>query len=203
MKTKQLLFYLLATLLGGCVPVASLHPLFTQKDVVFKEELLGTWVDKPVDPETTWEFRRFDKRSDKYKNAYELTFADEHGKKGMFVVHLVKLQDKLFLDLFPSELPWEPDDPNQIQNPYNVFFLMPVHSFIKVDSVKPQLKMQITLDDEMEKLLEENPDAVEHVSIGDRLFLTAPTKELQAFVLKYADDERVFTGDIALSRKKN
>ncbi|MHC4572585.1 MAG: hypothetical protein ACYS76_00390 [Planctomycetota bacterium] len=27
MKTKKLLFYLLAGILGGCVPVMSLHPL--------------------------------------------------------------------------------------------------------------------------------------------------------------------------------
>jgi hypothetical protein len=203
MRTRKLLFYLLAALLGGCVPVASLHPLFTQEDVVFEENLLGTWVDKPDDPETTWVFKRFDKQDEKYKSAYELIFADEHGKKGMFVAHLVKLQDKLFLDLYPGELPWEPDDPNQIQYPYNVFFLMPVHSFIRVDSVQPQLKMRITMDDEMEKLLKENPDAVKHVSIEDRLILTAPTKELQAFVVKYADDERVFTGEIALGRKGN
>ena len=53
----------------------------------------------------------------------------------------------------------------------------------------------------MEELLKENPDAVEHTSVGDRLVLTGSTKELQAFVLKYANDERVFDTPVTLSRK--
>ncbi|UCG59250.1 MAG: hypothetical protein JSU70_07010 [Phycisphaerales bacterium] len=201
MRVKKLLFYLLTALLGGCVPVVSLHPLFTKEDIIFEEKLLGTWVDEPEAPETTWQFKRFDKSDGKYENAYELVFEDERGKKGVFVAHLVRLRDKLFLDIYPSELPWQPEDQNEVQCPYNVFFLMPVHSFMKVDSIEPQLKMRITMDDEMEKLLKDNPDVVKHEWIEDRLILTAPTKELQSFVLKYADDKRVFTGEIALGRR--
>ena len=62
--------------------------------------------------------------------------------------------------------------------------------------------MWLTNEDEMEKLLEEEPDAVKHTFIEDRLILTASTKELQNFVLKYADDKRVFKGEVTLVRKK-
>jgi len=44
MHAKGVLFYCLAVLLGGCSPVVSRHPLFTQDNVVFEERLLGTWV---------------------------------------------------------------------------------------------------------------------------------------------------------------
>jgi hypothetical protein len=54
----------------------------------------------------------------------------------------------------------------------------------------------------MEELLKEKPDAVEHTSVGDRIVLTGSTKKLQEFVLKYADDERVFTEQVTLSRKE-
>jgi hypothetical protein len=54
----------------------------------------------------------------------------------------------------------------------------------------------------MAELLKEDPDAVKHTSVEDRLVLTASTKELQAFILKYADDDRVFTGEIVLNRTK-
>ncbi len=47
MNAKKFFFYLLAVLLGSCVPVMSLHPLFNEKDVVFDEKLLGTWVEEP------------------------------------------------------------------------------------------------------------------------------------------------------------
>ena len=198
MNTKKLLFYMLAVLLGGCVPVMSLCPLYTKEDVTFENKLLGTWVDDPNSPKTTWQF----KYTDEPENAYKLIFSDEEGKKGSFVARLVKLQNRLFLDVYPSELPWEPDDPNKMDWPYNSLFLIPAHTFLKIDSIEPQLKMRLTLEDKMEELLKENPNAVKHTSVEDRIVLTASTKELQAFVLKYADDERVFTSEIILVRKE-
>jgi len=199
MKVKKILFYLLAALLGGCVPVISLHSLYTQENVVFEEKLLGTWVDDPNGPEVIWEFTRIDEP----KNAYKLVFSDDKGKKGSFVAHLVKLQNRLFLDAFPSEFPWEPDDPNEVKWLYNSFFLIPAHTFIKIDSIEPQLKMRLTNNDKMAELLKEDPNAVKHTSIEDRIILTASTEELQAFVLKYADDSRVFTDEVVLNRREN
>jgi hypothetical protein len=199
MNTKKTLFYLLTIVLGGCVPVASINCLYTKENAVFDEKLLGTWVDNPNEPETIWEFTRDDEEPN---NVYRLVFADEEGNKGSFVTVMVKLKDTLFLDMCPSGLPWDEDaDPNQIELPYNAFFVIPAHTFIKVDSIEPLLKLRITMDDKMEELLKENPDAIEHVLIEDRIVLTAKTKQLQEFVLKYADDERLFTEEVVLGRK--
>ena len=195
MKTKKFLFYLLAVLLGGCVPVMSLHPLYTEKDVVFDKKLLGTWVQN--DSNNTWEF----KYPDESKKAYGLVFCDEEDKKGSFVAHLVKLRNRLFLDVYPSKFPGEQGS-NEPEWEYNMLFFLPVHTFIKIESIEPQLKMRLTDDDEMEKLLKEDPNAVKYELADDKLILTASTKELQAFVLKYADDSRVFSDAIVYSRKK-
>ncbi len=198
MKTKKFLFYVLAGILGGCVPVMSLHPLYTDKDLVFEEKLLGIWVDDPNGPETTWEF----KDPNEQEKTYKLIFSDDEGQKGSFVARLVKLKNKLFLDVYPSEPPWDEADPNKVKWSYNTFFVVPAHTFIKIDSIESQLTMRLTDDDEMKELLKENPNAVEHTSIEDKPILTASTKELQAFVLKYADDDRVFTDEVALNRQK-
>jgi len=155
-------------------------------------------VDDANNPKTTWEFKCIDEP----KNAYKLIFTDDEGMKGSFVAHLVKLQNKLFLDIFPSELPWEPEDPNKMDWPYNSLFLIPAHTFVKIDSIEPRLKLSLTLESKMEELLKENPSAVEHTTAGKKLVLTGSTKELQAFVLKYADDERVFADQVILSRKE-
>jgi len=195
-RSKKALFYLLAALLAGCVPVMSLHPLYTEKDVIFEEKLLGKWVDDPNSPETIWQFNRCKEPN----NAYNLFFSDDEGKKGSFVAHLLRLKNRLFLDVYPSKPPWEIENPNKVELPYNSFFLIPAHTFIKVNFSGPQLKMRLTNKDEMEKLLEEEPNAVKHTFIEDRLILTAPTKELQKFILKYADDERVFKTEIVLIR---
>ncbi len=211
MKTKKLLFYLLAAILGGCVPVMSLHPLFTEKDVLFEEKLLGTWVNDPNNPTTTWEFERVMdesenaiefKRPDRPENAYKLVFHNNKDDgKGSFFAHLVKLENMLFLDVYPSQLPCAPKDPNEFQF-YNIYFLVPVRTFIKIDSIEPQLRMRLTDDDDMKKLLAEDPNVVKYELADDKLILTASTRELQAFVLKYADDSRVFSNEIVLSRKK-
>ncbi len=200
MKVKKILFYLLAALLGGCVPVMSLHSLYTKENVVFEEKLLGTWVNDPNSPEAIWEFKRFDDPN----NAYKLIFSDKDGHKGSFVAHMVKLENSLFLDVFPDEFPCDPDpnDPNKVEWPYNSLFLIPAHTFIKIDSIGPQLKMRLTDDDKMAELLKEDPNAVKHMLIEDRLILTASTEELQAFVLKYADDSRVFPDEIVLNRRE-
>jgi hypothetical protein len=198
MNTKKLFCYVFAVLLGGCVPVLSLHPLYTEDDVVPEKTLLGVWVDDPNSPKTTWEFKGMEEP----KNAYKLIFSDEEGKKGSFVARVVKLQSRLFLDVYPSELPWEADDPNKMDWPYNSFFLIPAHTFLRIDSIEPQLKMRLMLESKVKELLAENPDIVKHTSVGERLVLTAPTKELQAFILKYADNERVFTDEVTLDRKQ-
>jgi hypothetical protein len=197
MKAKKFLFYMMPLFLGGCVPILSLYPLYTKEDIVLEKKLLGTWVDDVNNPETTWEFTRIDEP----EKAYKLIFTDEDGKKGSFIGHLLKLQNKLFLDIYPSELPWEPDDPNKMDWPYNSFFLIPAHTFLKIDSIGPQLKMRLALESKIEDLLAEDPNAVKHMPIGERLVLTTPTKELQAFVLKHVDDDKLFTDEITLLRK--
>jgi hypothetical protein len=65
------------------------------------------------------------------------------------------------------------------------------------------LKMRLTDDDAFEKIIEHDPNAVRHEMVEDDGFvLTASTRELQTFVLKYADDERLFTDAIVLLRGK-
>ncbi|MHC4617449.1 MAG: hypothetical protein ACYTEQ_06815 [Planctomycetota bacterium] len=227
MKTKKFLFYLLAGILGGCVPVMSLHPLYTEQDVAFEEELLGVWVDDANEPDTTWEFRR----PDASKKEYELIFSNREGKKGIFVTHLVKLKEQFFLDVYPKEFPCDTEDPNKTDWHFNAFFCIAAHTFIKIDCIKPLqaardclgegeemdeealksvsaahdyvLKLRLTDDEEFKKLLEQNPNAVKHEKMeDDGVVLTASTRGLQEFVVKYAEDERLFTDATVLLRGK-
>jgi hypothetical protein len=198
MNAKKFFFYLLAVLLGSCVPVASLHPLFDAEDIVFNEKLLGTW-EEPNEGDTVWEFKHADGLDRGI--AYRLIFSSgKEDKKGLFVAHLVNLKDKLFLDVCPA--PWEQQDPNKIEWVFNTLFLIPCHTFIKVNSIEPQLKMQLTDDDKMKEILKADPNAIKHEFLDNRPILTGSTKELQAFVLKYADDKRMFGDEGVLNRKK-
>ncbi len=207
MKTKKPIFYLLAVLMGGCVPVFSLHPLYTKETVVFKQDLLGRWGD-PNSPENVWEF----KRDDESENAYKLIVEGGDGAKGLFEARLVKLKDRLFLDVYPAKQGFEETfqaveqtakDPNKAVWTFNMFCVVPVHTFLKIDSIEPMLTMSLTDDDLMKELLKQDPNAVKCAVLEeDRYVLTASTKELQAFVLKYADGGKLFEKPIALNRAK-
>ena len=198
MKIKKFLFYLLAFSLGGCVPVMSLHPLYTEKDLVSDAILLGTWVEDSNRPDCVWDFQEFDEQ----EKAYKLVFTDNEGHKGLLKAHLTKLGDNLFLDLYPTEPPWNDEDPNMVKWPYNTLFMVPSHTFVKVNFSGPLLKLYLTDDDEMTKLLKENPGAVKHTFVDDQPVLLGSTQELRAFVSKYAGDKRLFSSEYRITCRK-
>jgi hypothetical protein len=210
MRTRKLTPYCLAALLAGCVPIVSLHPLCTKETIAYEEKLLGTWVEDANQPEVTWEFAHLEQSATRLLPAelrdaldkwYRLNIADKEGRKGSFAACLVKLQDKLFLDVMPDRFPSGEQDPEQMKLVYNAFFFTPVHSFVRVSSLGEQLKIRLTDDEGFKKLIQDDLKAVKHDVIDDRPVLTAATEELQAFVAKYADDERLFPGEVTLTRK--
>ncbi len=213
MKTKKILFYGLAILLAGCGPIFSLHPLFTEENIVFDERLLGTWVEDPNKPENAWEFSRLDEASvgrlaeefkDDFKKFYRLnvtTKENDRIARASVIACLVKLNDQVFLDAFPDKFPSGEQDIEKLPLLYNAFFFVPVHTFIKVDLTGSQLKLRLTDDEKFAKLLEAEPAAVKHDTMYDRPLLTASTEELQAFVLKHAGDGRLFMDEMTLTRK--
>ena len=210
MKMKKLVSYGLAVLMAGCVPIVSLHPLFTKDTIVFEEKLLGTWVEDSNKPQVTWEFARLEEDiaerlppalRDQIQKCYRVTITDDKGRRGSFAACLVKLQDRLFLDILPDKFPAGEQDPEKMKLAYNAFFFLPVHTFVRVGSLDGQLKVRLTDDEGFKKLLEAEPKAVRYDTIDDRPVLTASTAELQAFLAKYADDERLFPSDLTLTRK--
>ena len=209
MKTRKVMLYCLAGFVAGCVPIVSLNPLFTKETIVFDENLLGAWVEDSNDPGTfwDWEFARFEESSAKglpkelqseFKRVYRLNLTNKEGRKWVLAACLVKLGDRRFLDIFSDQFPSGESD---VQKMYNALFLLRSHSFIRVDAIDDQLKMGMTFDGEFKKLVEAEPKAVPYASTERGPVLTASTKELQAFVTKYADDERLFLGGMILTRK--
>ncbi len=210
MRAKKALFYGLAVILGGCVPVISLQPLFTQDTLIFDAQLLGTWVENPSDVRGTWVFTRLgtdgaDTLPDALRNSaekvYHLSLTDPEGRKGSFFVCLVKLENNVFMDIFPDVLPSGADDPEKAELFYNAFFFLRAHTFVKVNLSGNRMSMWLTNDDKISTLLESRPSPIAFESVDDRPILTASTKDLQAFVSKHADDDRVFADEIILERR--
>lgn len=195
MKTRKFLFYLLAGLLGSCVP--SLHPLYTDKELVFDEKLVGSWGEA----EQVWEFKKGEK-----EKSYDLVM-DEKGKKGEFTVYLVKTQDSsetdkkkeaarqtlLFLDLYPKE-------PKLETNDFYKFHLLPVHTFLKIEQLGTTLKIRAMNPEKLQEMLKDKPDLIKHEVLEDRIVLTASPKDLQKFTIEHAKDEGLFAEPTELER---
>lgn len=201
MRAKKLASVCLVILLAGCMQVVSLQPLFTKDNIVFEEKLVGTWLFDPNQPEATLEFSRLDEASvhnlpdawrDESTKFYRLKTADEKAGKGSFIACLVKLGDRLFLDVFPDRFPSGEQDLKEMKLAHNAAFFLPVHTFIKVDAIGEQLVIRVTFDRLFKELIQAEPNAVEHQMIEGQSVLTASTRELQEFVTKFADDERLF-----------
>jgi len=172
-------------LLTACAP--SLYPLYTDEDLITDPNLVGIWAEK--DSKETWEFIQGEEK------AYKLIYTDDKGKNGEFIAHLMKIDGKLFIDVFPAELDIEKNDM------YKGHF-MPVHTFVYISQTEPNPRVSNLEPKWLEKYLEKNPKAIRHEKTDKDILLTAPPKELQKFVLKHLKTEGAFDQSNDFERKK-
>ena len=188
MNIKRVLILLAGLLIiVGCIP--SLHPLYTEKDLVFEKALLGTWQDQNSD-DSSWTFSQGGDKE------YKLTYTED-GKKGEFIVHLLKIKDKMFIDFYPKE-----------QEGINGFYsahMVPAHSFMLVKQIEPTLQMCCLNPNKLKEIIQNDPKAVKHEKLGDgddKDIFTASTEELQSFIMKNIDTPDFFADPSNLKKVK-
>jgi hypothetical protein len=171
----------IALLMSGCV-LSSLHPLFTEKDLVFDKSLLGTWTGAGEDDTLTFE--------DGGEKAYDLTYSAE-GPKVRYKAHLVQLGKYRFLDIYPQE-----------SEDYDAYHFIPAHTFWKIWMEEDNLHIDGLAHDWLKNMIDQKKIKIPHEVLEDRILLTATTKELQEFVLKYAEDASAFSVTEEFHRQK-
>jgi len=163
------MFYAVAIFLTGCIQ-PSLKPLFHEKDVFFDPNLVGIWT--PSDSNETWEFSKLPDA-----NAYKLVITDD-GKTGTFAAGLGKIDNNLFLDVFPN-------GENKNDNDWYREHLLGMHSFMLVRQIEPTLQIALVDGEKVAKIIKADPNAVGHIKNDDRIILTADTNDLRDFVIDY------------------
>jgi len=190
MKTKHAFIVagLFLIFLSGCIP--SIHPLYTEEDIVFKTELLGSWKDG----DSKWVFAQ------RGENGYLLKYYEKENyfmdttTFSDFEVTLLKLGKNYYLDFYPG-------DNDQLDfSSLLISTLLPVHIFAKVDFVDEGVEISFFDRDWLEELLEENRIRIAHEKTPEYFVLTASTDELQKFVIKYSDVEDAFFDPSLLER---
>jgi hypothetical protein len=191
MRTSALA--VLAMSLVSCV--ASLLPLFEDRYLVWEPGLIGTWQggDSGAD---TWTFEKAG------GNEYLLIQQQAEfdlgqgagqpskkvpGEAARFRARLGRLGGNLFLDLYPAD-EGNPSAHNDWLNAH----LIPAHTLLRVWPGKDSLKLVFLDEDWVSKAIESGRINLAHVKTGQWLVLTAPTAELQAFIVKYSGDANAF-----------
>jgi hypothetical protein len=190
MKTRVLALAVALTLLfSACIP--SVHPFYTEKDVVFNAGLLGEWLaNEDADEPETWTFAS---GADK---GYELIVREKNGKQGKFAARLFKLGNAQFLDLIPTECELAPDQADLVGAA-----LFPGHLLMRVPQIGSELQLAYCDYDWLEKFLTANPKALAHRKQDDATLLTARTRELQRFVRKHMGE--MFQEPKTMVKKRN
>lgn len=165
-------------LVTGCLP--SLQSVYTEQDLVFEPEIVGFW--KLENSTQTWDFT---KRDD---NSYKLVFTDKQGQSGRFIAHVCRVEDTLFLDLFPEK-------EDRDSTAFYKYHILPIHTVYMVKLTKSSLEL-VSIDlNWVKQHLADHPDTLAHSTFNSRTLITASTKELQQFLLKHKDK---FTGSFRL-----
>ncbi len=174
-----------ALLLAGCEPTLSLHPLFTEKDLVFEPALVGSWAGE--EDKTTITFQKAG------ENAYELFFMGEGTTGKHFEARLAQVGRFLFLDVCPKEVDTKDD--------FYKKHLVRAHTFYRIKIDGDVLKINYLDDDWVKKMAAERTTNIPQENLDGEIVLTAATDELQNFVLMYAEDTEAFPS-VAYRRQK-
>lgn len=218
MKFKIVSIIFVILFIQSCIP--SLHPLWTQDKLVFEEKLIGDWRQTNDEDITLWNFSGgFDEKKNLASN-YELIHR-EGESEAKFEIHLVKLGEHLFLDIYPDDVSYlkfedkkiglavgenlfgddESEDPDIHLNFLFFQHMLAVHTFAKVEIEKNEVKIYQFDTEWLEDLFKQRKVRIKHEETSDgQIILTAPTHELQKFFEKYADDEKAYLDPIVLHR---
>jgi len=170
--------------ISGCVP--SLNAFFTDKDIVLNPALIGNWID--VKNKYSCEFKQASEKE------YELIIK-EANSEAHFSAHLMNLNGTYFLDVYP-----------EVKSYQNIYFLgakayFPMHNVAKVVINNDNLRISMLNPGTMENFIKDNKIVIPHEFVDGSIVLTAPTAELQDFLVHYNNEKGVFSVHYEFRRK--
>jgi len=179
-----------AIFLAGCLP--SVHPLYTDKDLVANDAVVGLWAETGKEKGQFW---KIEKTAEK---EYTILVTEE-AKRASFNLRLVRLDGKDFLDIQA--------DPGTLDNGrYPDLFqasIIPGHLFFKYKLEGKSLKLAFFGGDAVDEELKAHPDALACVKSDGRVVITASTVEIQKFVLRMYNRPNAFADECALEKVKS
>lgn len=196
MKKPLIILTALILCLQSCIP--SLHPLYTKKDLIKESRLVGEWLGfesaEKVSANEKWTIH-WDERVEQYNLQHEMD-----GETAKFYLNYFKIGDQFYFDFYPTEPIAELKGGNTAVNDFYALHQFPVHTFAKVVFDGNEIKVHRFDMDWLEKLFQQRKVRIKHERVNDRYLLTASTRDLQAFVQKYANEKEAFIEPLTLKK---
>ena len=159
------------TVAVGCMGMV--HAPYTDADLTFDPELVGTWVDTAEG----WSLQVISHED----GAYVLVMTDEDERSGRFVGHQFRLGQNVFMDIVPEPL----------HSPLEVYenYFLPLRTLLLMKRDGPRLEVRSLNIDSLRQYLETHPSAVTYTVVNhvgkEDILLTALTNRLRLFLADY------------------
>jgi len=177
MKTALSIVTLAGALLcTGCQDSwLSLYPLYEKGDTVLDAGLAGPWYANVLEPERIV----FSMGADSYVMTESTLTAGQWKESEHYDAFLTRIGDSLFLDLSTSP-----------------GMAIRGHSLLKIRIAEHALQITSLRDEWLREQLMKQA-ALSYLDLPDgRQLITAPTRELRRFIVKYADDSNAFEDEL-------
>ena len=192
-KTSLIAILLIGLLMSGCL-VKSLHPFYTDKDIVFRKDILGSYTDQD---KGTWTIEQnlqkgtFGEKS-KLTNSYLLKLVDEKNRKATFMGVLFQLDNHLYVDFYLIT-----GNDEEAETELYALHVVGVHTVARLKIDKTDLHIMWYNEKWLGELFEKNKIRLAHEKLegSDNIVLTASTNDLQKFMQKFANDPNAFEKD--------
>ena len=191
MKTRTLILIgMLAALATSCIP--SLFPLYTIEDLVTDDRIVGTW---DTGENGLWVIERLDYTPNndffspnwsepEKKKSYKLEVTEVSGGDTLeaeFLMHMLVLDGQHYLNFYPADF--------ELDHDFLSWHMVAVNNFSKVWITEDSISLGFFDPSNLEELIDENRVKISHIRHDNGILLTARTKELQKFVIKYGNEE--------------
>ena len=199
-------FAFLLIFLSSCL--TTLHPIFTEKDLAYDPKLIGVWntenegkkgkvIISNLASENSVELPG--NISVIKQKGYFIIYQDENGKvSDQYIAFLARIGKHLYFDYFPADK----KEDRKLDEFFGVHFVR-MHTSYRVEILKDGSFELSQLDGSYVKsLIDEKKIRISHeTDADDNTVITASTKELQQYLLKYGDEPSAYRSEKTTFKK--
>ena len=196
-KVSVILFAVVLCL-AGCL--TTLHPIFTAKDLITDPRLIGNWEKAKDKSKVIYRQPNVNELNNlspalqsEAGKIYMLDEKDEQGDiRSTYYAFMVKLGKYYYMDYYPAS-----EKERQSADNFFAAHYIPMHSIYRIEFKNSNSFNVQRLDGGyLEKLIKNKQIRIRHEVMEDGgIFITAPTEELQQYLIKYSDVPEAYSND--------